>query len=239
MKKLALEAIQNFALKAAPLPTWSLLIQYLSPTALALGSSAIIQFLGQKSFRTLYGSLGQVHLGFRRRFHQGPAKVSPRRQILLGLPKGSAEGFTNVPLRFHQGSAKVSPKFHHGRFNEAPQSFAVGCQKVPRTVSPRFHQDSPRFVVSLLLWGRSVLGCQRVLRKVSPRFHQGSLSFVVVPLRFHRRFHQAPLSFAVSLVLWGRSVLGCAKVPRIVPPRFRQVSTKVPPSFHPCSTKLF
>ena len=84
---------------------------------------------------------GRSILGFRRRFHQGPAKVSPRRQVLLALPKGSAEGFTNVPLRFHQGSAKVSPKFHHGRFNEAPQSFAVSlvlCRADPSWAAKRF-----------------------------------------------------------------------------------------------------
>ena len=49
-------------------------------------------------------------------------------------------------------------------------------QKVPRKVSPRFHQASPSFVfvVFLVVWGRSVLGCQKVPRKVSPRFHRGS-----------------------------------------------------------------
>ena len=49
--------------------------------------------------------------------------------------------------RFHQGSSKVSP---------------------------RFHQGSPSFVVSLVFCSRSALGCQKVPRKVPPRFHQFS-----------------------------------------------------------------
>ena len=34
-----------------------------SPTAIALGSSAIVKLSGQNCFRTLYGSLGQIRLG--------------------------------------------------------------------------------------------------------------------------------------------------------------------------------
>ena len=52
-----------------------------SPTAIALGSSAIVKASGQNCFRTLYG--------FCRRFHQRSAKVSPR---------------------FPQGCTKVSPR---------------------------------------------------------------------------------------------------------------------------------
>ena len=66
---------------------------HFSPTAIALGPSAIVKVSGQNCFWTLHGSLGQIR---------------------LGLPKG---------------------------------------------VSPRFHQVSSSFVVSLVLWGRSVLGC--------------------------------------------------------------------------------
>ena len=83
---------------------------------------------------------------FRGRFHQGFTEVPPRLrkfrylsgllgQIRLGLPKGSVEGSTKVSPRFHQGSSKGAPKFH---------------------------QSSSSFVVSLVLWGRSVLGCQKV-----------------------------------------------------------------------------
>ena len=40
-----------------------------SPTAMALGSSAIGKVSGQNCFRTLYASLGQIHLGLPKRFH--------------------------------------------------------------------------------------------------------------------------------------------------------------------------
>ena len=71
--------------------------------------------------------------------------------------------------KFHQGSAKVSP---------------------------RFHQASPSFVVSLVLWGRFVLGlprgsswaakrfCGRFL-EVPPRFRQGCASFVIALVCHH------------------------------------------------------
>ena len=65
-----------------------------SPTAIGLGSSAIVKVSGQNSFRILYCSLEQIR---------------------LGLPKGSAESSTKVPPRFHRGSTKVSRrlrKFH-------------------------------------------------------------------------------------------------------------------------------
>ena len=91
-----------------------------SPTAIALGYSAIVKVSGQNCFWTLYGSLGQIH---------------------LGLPNGSAEGSTEVPLRLHQGSSKGAP---------------------------RFHQGSSSFMVFPVFGGRSVLGCQKVLWKVPP-----------------------------------------------------------------------
>ena len=56
-----------------------------SPTAIALGSSAIVKVLGQNCFRTLYGSLGQVRLGL----------------------KGSVEGSTKVPPALALGSSAI------------------------------------------------------------------------------------------------------------------------------------
>ena len=109
-------------------------------------------------------------------------------QIRLGLPRGSAEGSTKVPPRFHQSSTKVQTRFHQS--------------------------STPSFVVSLVLWGRSVLGCQEVLRKVPPRFHQG---FTKVPPKFHSKF------CGVSGSL-GQIHLGLRKVPS----RLNQGSTKVP-----------
>ena len=192
------------------------------PTAIALGSSAIVKVSGQNSFRTLYGSPGQIR---------------------LGLPKGSAEISTKVPTkllqvswclwffgadpswaakrfrgRFHQGSAegsaKVSPRFHQG-FTK---------------VSPRFHQASPSFAVPLgqICLGlpkRSFLGCQKVLwrvhlgfTEVPPRFHRGSTK---VPPRFHQgctkvspRFHAVEWSLVefhlkINRCCWGYSLGLC------------------------------
>ena len=61
------------------------LICLFSPTAIALGSSAIVKVSGQNCFRTINGSLGQ---------------------ICVGLPKGSGEGSTKVLPWFHQGFAE-------------------------------------------------------------------------------------------------------------------------------------
>ena len=88
-----------------------------SPTAIALGSSAIVKVSGQNCFRALYGSLGQIRLGV-----LGRQKV-PRK----------------VPPRFRQGSTKVSP-------NQGCAGFMIslvfwgrsvlGCQKVLWKVPP-------------------------------------------------------------------------------------------------------
>ena len=67
-----------------------------SPTAIALGSSAIVKVSGQNRSSPLYGSLGQIR---------------------VGLPKGSAEGSTKEgegSTKEGQGSTKVSPRFHQG-----------------------------------------------------------------------------------------------------------------------------
>ncbi len=120
-----------------------------SPTAIALGSSAIAKVSGQNCFRTLDGSLGQIHLGPPERHAEGSAKLPPRIQqgstkvlqvswCLWADPSWAARKVPRkVPPRFHQGSSKVSP---------------------------RFHQTSSSFVVSLVVWGRSFLGCQKVPR---------------------------------------------------------------------------
>ena len=100
-----------------------------SPTAIALGSSAIVKVSGQNCFRALYGSLGQIR---------------------LGPPEGSAEGSAKVPPRFQQGCTKVPPKF--SKFpgvSDLLGQFVLGCQKVLWKVPPRFYQGSakvsPRF----------------------------------------------------------------------------------------------
>ena len=111
-------------------------------------------------------------------------------QIRLGLPKGSEEGSTKVPLQvswrlwFSEAHPSWATKRFRGRFHHGvsgslkhirlrlPKGSAEGSTKVPPgKVPPRFHQSSvASFVESLLLWGRSVLGCQKVPRKVPPRF---------------------------------------------------------------------
>ena len=102
-----------------------------SPTAIALGSSAIVKVSGRNCFRTLYGSLGQIR---------------------LGLPKGSAEGSTKVPPCFHCGSSKGAA---------------------------RIHQGPSGFVVSVVLWNKSVVRSYKVPWKV----HQG---FTKVPPRLRK-----------------------------------------------------
>ena len=104
-----------------------------SPTAIALGSSAIGKVSGQNCFCTLYGSLGGV----------------------LGPPKGSAEGSTKVLqvscCRWFSGADPfwAAKRFRLKRF----------CGRFTK-VLPRFHRGStkvwPRlrkFVISLVIVG--------------------------------------------------------------------------------------
>ena len=51
------------------------------PTAIALGSSAIVKVSGQNCFRTLYGFLGQICLGPPEVSAEGSTKVSPRLKV--------------------------------------------------------------------------------------------------------------------------------------------------------------
>ena len=86
-------------------------MQHYSPTAITLGSAAIVKVSGQNCFRTVYGSLGQTWAA--KRFHRGSAKVPPR---------------------FHQGCASfVMSLAFWGRS-------VLGCQKVLWKVPPRFQQ---------------------------------------------------------------------------------------------------
>ena len=174
-----------------------------SPTAIALGPSAIEKVSGQNCFRTFCGSLGRVRLG--------PPEGSTKVLQVSWCVWFSGAGPSWAAKRFHHGSPSfVVCLVLWGRS-------VLGCQKVPPKVlqvswcvwfsgagpswaAKRFHQGSPSFVVCLVLWGRSVLGCQ----KVPPRFHQSSSSF------------------DVSLVLWSRSVLGRQNALWKVRPRLRK-----------------
>ena len=92
-----------------------------SPTAIASGSSAIVKVSGQNSF----GFLGQIR---------------------LGLPKGSAEGFTKAPPRFSKFRG-VSGSLGQIRLG-LPKGSGEGSTKVPRRLR--------KFVISLVFWGRSL-----------------------------------------------------------------------------------
>ena len=156
------------------------------PNEITLGFSAIGKVSGQLG---LYGSLGQIR---------------------LGLPKGSAEGSTEV--------LEVS------WFLSLWGRSVLGCQKVPRKVPPRFRQGftkvPPRF--SKFRGVSGSLGQIRVglpkgsaegSTKVSPRFHQGSTEVL-----------------EVSWCLWLSGADPCWAAKRFRG-RFRQGFTKVPPRF--------
>ena len=159
-----------------------------SPTATALGSSAIVKVPGQNCFRALCASLGQIRLGpgFQQgapRFHQSSSSFV----VSLALWSRSVLGCQEVPPRFHQGSAKVPPRLQPG-FTKVPPRLRSGLlwqirlaaerfrlkrfrgrfHRDSTKVSPRFHRGHARFVISLVFWGRSVLGRQKVLWKVPP-----------------------------------------------------------------------
>ena len=92
-----------------------------SPTARALGSSALGKVWGQNRFRTLYGFLGQIRFGlpkgFRGRFHTKVRQVSwclwssgadrSWASTRLGLKRFRGR-LAKAPPRFHRGSTKVS-----------------------------------------------------------------------------------------------------------------------------------
>ena len=172
------------------------MIQYLPPNSTSFGVFSHNTLFGENSFRTLYGFWGRSILGFRRRFRQGPAKISTRGRICLGLPKG-----------FREGSAKVSPKLHHGRFHEARLSFAASLVLWGRSVlrfRGSFHQGSAKFPPSFhpgstKLPYRGVFGSLEQIRLGLPKGSaERSTKVLQVSL--------------MSLVLWGGCVLGCQKV---------------------------
>ena len=134
------------------------------PNSNSFGVLSHSKGFGQNSFRTLYGSLGQIR---------------------LGLPKGSAEISTKVPRkvpprfspRFRQGFTKVSPRFHQGSTKLLQISWRLW-----------FSGADPPWAAKRVLLGlpkSSVEGSSRFHRgstKVPSRFHQGSAK---VPPRSH------------------------------------------------------
>ena len=139
-----------------------------SPTAIALGSSAIVKVSGQNCFRTLSGSPGRIRLGLPKGFAEGSTKVSPRlhqsssvsgslRRIRLGLPKGSVVG---CQKSFVEGSG-----FHRGCFTEVPhlspglvlgsklhELTCLTCGSYPQGKLPYDVKQRECWVVSLPMW---------------------------------------------------------------------------------------
>ena len=132
------------------------------------------------------------------RFHQSPGQVPLQflevswcfwffEPLRLGLPKGSAEGSTNVPTmprQVHQCPTKVSPRCHQGS-----PSFVIraGCQKGLR-VPPRVHHGSTKVSLTLFHEGSTFVSQMAV---VSERVLVGALC----------RFSNCSLQLCPSLVL--------------------------------------
>ena len=99
---------------------------YFSPTAITLGSSAIVKVSGRNRFRTLYGSLGQIR---------------------LGLPQGSVEGSPG----FQQGFTKVLQGGGFGFLGQIRLGLAKGSALSCLTHKPPFRRKRP--IMSLLCMG--------------------------------------------------------------------------------------
>ena len=139
--------------------------RHFSPTAIALGSSAI-KVSGQNRFWTLYGSLGQIR---------------------LGLPKGSAAGL-------HQGLTKVLQVWWCLWFSRADQSWAAKRFRGRFDQGSTKVLEVSWCLVSGFL-GHIRLGLPKGsvgnLHEVPPRFHQGLTCFIAwVECVFLTMFHQ-------------------------------------------------
>ena len=85
---------------------------HFSPTAIALGSSAIAKVSGHFSPTAVaLGSSAIVKVSGQNCFWTLHGSLW---QIRLGLLKGSAEGSTKVAPKFHQGPTKVPARVHQG-----------------------------------------------------------------------------------------------------------------------------
>ena len=157
---------------------------FYSPTAIALGSSAIVKVLGQNLLSDSLWFSGAD-------------------------PSWAAQRFRG---RFQQGLTEVPPRLRKFRYlSGLLGQIVLGCQKVPRKVSPRFQQGCTKVPLRFFKFlgvsgslGQIRFGLPKgsVLKgsvEGSPMFHQG---FTEVPPRFHQ----------------GRSGLACQKVLWKVPP---------------------
>ena len=127
--------------------------QHLSPTAIALGSSAIVKVSGQNCFRTLCGSLGQICVEPPRGSLEGSTKVAQVSWCLWSSatdPSWAAKRFcgtkgsTKVPARVRQGTTKVLQVSRCLWFSGADPPWAAKRFRLKRFCG-RFTKVPPRF----------------------------------------------------------------------------------------------
>ena len=137
-----------------------------SPTAIALGSSAIVKVAGQNCFWTLYSSLGQIRLGPPKSSAESSTKVPPREKrfhqgsssfvVSLVLLGRSVLGWKKGPVlkvlwKVHHGSTKVSPRFHQGLTKVAQVSWSLwSCGAEPFWGAKRFCGRFPHHFFKLV-----------------------------------------------------------------------------------------
>ena len=105
------DPISKLCLQDLTWSSWISCASCFSPTAIALGSSAIVKVSGQNCFRTLCGSLGQIRLGPPEGSAEGSTKVSPK---FFKFPWAGPSP-PGAPS-FDRGSTKVSPRLRKFRY---------------------------------------------------------------------------------------------------------------------------
>ena len=188
--------LESWICMMSPLPTWSHMPinldisrdswtvqqrEYLldfSPTAIALGSSAIVKVSGLNRFRTLYGSLGQACLGP----PEGSANVPPSLRQFRGVSGllGQIRAAKRFCGRLQQGFTEVSPRLRMFRYLfDLLGQIVLGCQKVPRKVPPGLRKF--RYLSGFL--GRVRFGLFWAAKRFRKSSVEGSIK---VPPGFHR-----------------------------------------------------
>ena len=147
--------------------------QHLSPTAIALGSSAIVKVSGQNCFRTLCGSLGQICVEPPRGSLEGSTKVAQVSWCLWPSatdPSWAAKRFcgTKVPPRFQQGCAKVPPRFFKFRGVSGSLGPKGSVLKGSLEGSPRIHQGFTSTKVSATSGADPSWGAKRFCARFPP-----------------------------------------------------------------------
>ena len=146
---------------------------------------------------------------FRRKFHQKSAKVLQiswslvlSGRFVLGCQKVPEK----VPPKVRQNSTKVPSNCHQSSSKILQGSWSLllsgaGPSSAAKKFRGRFHQRSPSFVLSLIVWARSILGCQRIRfglpkgsvenpAKVPPRFYESCVTVVIFKFSGEAPFHR-------------------------------------------------